>query len=151
MIQVLEALVQTIKLLQGFEGCRLQAYKCPAGIWTIGWGETQGVKEGDVWTQEQADARLRQRAASFMFAALTKCPALFREPEHRLAACASLAYNIGTGAFGVSSVCRFTKRGDINAAADAFLLWNKAGGRVLKGLVVRRGIERTHYLHGAAK
>lgn len=56
MIAALDALVLAIKLIMGFEGCRLIAYKCPAGIWTIGWGETLGVKEGDIWTQDQADS-----------------------------------------------------------------------------------------------
>ena len=149
MTAALDALVLAIKLIMGFEGCRLSAYKCPAGIWTIGWGETLGVKEGDVWTQDQADARLRERVGQFMLAVLQKCPQLHAESPERLAACTSLAYNIGTGAFGVSSICRKTKRQDYAGAADSFLLWNKAGGRVLRGLVLRRQAERAVYLsHG---
>lgn len=149
MTAALDALVLAIKLIMGFEGCRLTAYKCPAGIWTIGWGETLGVKEGDVWTQEQADARLRQRVGQFMLAVLQKCPRLHVEPHELLSACTSLAYNIGTGAFGVSSVCRKTKWQDYAGAADSFLLWNKAAGRVLKGLTLRRQYERKVYLAGA--
>jgi lysozyme len=146
MINALNALVSSIKLIQGFEGCRLAAYKCPAGVWTIGWGETLGVKDGDVWTQDQADARLRERVGQFMLSTLAKCPPLYFEPEHRVVACTSLAYNIGVGAFGASSVCRKTKRRDFSGAADSFLLWNKAGGRVLRGLTLRRQVERLRYL-----
>lgn len=142
----LDALVLATKLIMGFEGCRLTAYKCPAGIWTIGWGETLAVKEGDEWTQERADAVLRERVGQFMMAVLKRCPQLHLEPPGLLAACTSLAYNIGTGAFGASSVCRKTGRREYAGAAESFLLWNKAGGRVLRGLTLRREAERLKYL-----
>lgn len=144
---ILDALVEAIKLIKGFEGCRLKAYKCPAGIWTIGWGETLGVKEGDVWTQEHADAVLRERVGQFMLATLKRCPQLHIEPPVRLSACTSLSYNIGVGAFGASSVCRKTGRRDYDGAANSFLLWNKAGGRELRGLTLRRQAERLKYLN----
>jgi lysozyme len=51
----MSALEILIKLIKDSEGCKLKAYKCPAGIWTIGYGQTKGVKEGMVWTQQQAD------------------------------------------------------------------------------------------------
>lgn len=146
MITTLDALVEAVKLIRGFEGCKLTAYRCPAGVWTIGWGETLGVKEGDQWTQEQADGVLRQRVGQFMLATLKRCPQLHVEPYGRLSACTSLAYNIGVGAFGASSVCRKTNRREIAGAADSFLLWNKAGGRVLRGLTRRRVAERVTYL-----
>lgn len=146
MIKTLDALVEAIKLIKGFEGCKLTAYQCPAGIWTIGWGETLGVKEGDTWTQQQADAVLRQRVGQFMLATLKRCPKLHIEPPERLAACTSLAYNIGVGAFGACSVSRKTARQDYPGAANSFLLWNKGGGRVLRGLTLRRQAERRAYL-----
>lgn len=136
----------TVEMVKQFEGCRLAAYRCPAGVWTIGWGETLGVKEGDVWTQEQADEELRRRVAQFLFATLKRCPQLLTEADERLAACTSLAYNIGVGAFGASSVRRKTARYDYQGGADAFLLWNKAAGRVLRGLTLRRQAERLRYL-----
>lgn len=117
--------------------------------WTIGWGETAGVQEGDVWTQEQADARLRQRVARFVLEVRRRCPQLLLEPDGRSAACASLAYNIGIGAFAASSVCRCTRRGEYQRAADAFLLWDKAGGRRMAGLQRRREAERAAYLEAA--
>lgn len=114
--------------------------------WTIGWGETAGVQEGDVWTQAQADTRLRQRVAQFLTAVYKRCPQLFLEPDDRVAACTSLAYNIGIGAFAASSVCRSTRRVEYRRAADAILLWDKAGGRRMAGLHRRREAERASYL-----
>ena len=148
-----EALDKIIEMLKGFEHCRLIAYQDIVGVWTIGWGETLGVVQGMVWTQEQADERLRQRAWQFMLAVLTKCPQLHAEPSELLAACTSLGYNIGTGAFGASSVCRKTGRKDYAGAADSILLWNKARGRVVRGLTLRRQSERLIYRsgHGSAQ
>jgi lysozyme len=114
--------------------------------WTIGFGETAGVREGMWWTEEQAEARLLARVAGFAAGVLKRCPRLAQEPAGRLAACTSLAYNTGLAAFGVSSICRCTARLEYRQAGDAFLLWNKAGGRVMPGLTLRRGRERALYL-----
>ncbi|WP_093555885.1 lysozyme [Pseudoduganella namucuonensis] len=141
-----EALLAALALIRRFEGCRLRAYQDVAGVWTIGWGETLDVRPGMVWTRGEADARLLARVAEFMLAVLRRCPALHLEPPPRLAACTSLAYNIGVGAFGASSVCRRLMNGDGAGAADGFLLWNKAGGRVVAGLARRREAERALYL-----
>src|SRR5213595_2789550 len=129
----LDALALALPLVKAAEGCRLRAYLCPAGIPTCGWGETAGVQLGDVWTQQQADARLQLRLAQCMAGVLKRCPQLHLEPPGRLAACISLSYNIGLGAFGASQICRATRRCEYQRAADAFLLWNKAGARVLAG------------------
>jgi lysozyme len=114
--------------------------------WTIGYGETQGVVEGMVWTQEQADERVRLRVAGFASGVLKRCPQLASEPPQRLAACTSLAYNIGLGAFAASSVRSRTQRREYQAAGDAFLNWRTAGGVVMPGLVARRERERLLYL-----
>jgi lysozyme len=140
------ALPIAIDIIKRFEGCKLHAYRCPAGIWTCGWGETEGITPGTVWTQEHADAILGLRVRQFMMAVLRWCPALARLNPEKLAACTSLAYNIGVGAFRVSSVCRLTGRGEYGRAANSFLLWNKGGGRVLLGLTRRRQAERNLYL-----
>lgn len=116
--------------------------------WTIGYGETQGVTEGMWWTEEQSELRLIRRVTGFATGVLKRCPQLHLEPPGRLAACISLAYNIGLGAFGASSVCRKTVRRDYIGAADSFPLWNKAQGRALAGLTIRRGLERVMYLTG---
>ena len=143
------------------EGCRLKAYPDPVwnGIkrtpenyvywgkpWTIGWGETLGITEGMEWTQQKADTVLQGRVAAFMVGVLARCPQLHLEPPGRLAACTSLAYNIGLGAFFASSVRSRTMRCEFDTAADAFLLWNKAGGKVMRGLILRRQRERGIYI-----
>lgn len=114
--------------------------------WTNGYGETEGVKEGDVWTIQYAELRLRHKLALFLAQVYARCPALYLLEPDRATACTSLAYNIGLGAFGASTVCRATMRGELDAAANAFTLWNKARGRVLPGLVARRAMERLIYL-----
>jgi lysozyme len=144
-----EAFEELLRAIKRFEGCRLRAYRCPAGIWTIGYGETLGVKEGDVWTQEQAEKRLRVRVGQFLMAVLKRCPRLHLEPPERWIACVDMAYNVGVGAFGASSVCRKTNRGEFDQAAESFLLWNKGGGRVLKGLTLRCQYRRKTYLQAA--
>lgn len=140
------ALQLALDLIRRFEGCRLRAYQDLVGVWTIGWGETLGVAPGMVWSQRQADTELEQRVAQFLLSVFKRCPALYLEPPPRAAACTSLAYNIGLGAFGASSVCRKTMAQDLAGAADSFLLWDKAGGRRVAGLTRRRGAERALYL-----
>lgn len=133
-----DILVFSNPYIKSFEGFSSKSYKDIAGIWTIGYGETLGVVEGMVWTEEEATERLNIRLAYFLKGVYLKCPQLFLEPPERVAACISLAYNIGLGAFGASSVCRYTKLREYDKAAKSFLLWNKAGGRAVKGLTLRR-------------
>lgn len=140
------ALDLLVTLIKHFEGCRLQAYQDVRGVWTIGWGETLGVKAGMVWTQDQADAVLRMRVAQFLLGVYKRAPMLWLEPPERAAACGSLAYNIGLGAFNASTVKRKTNEGEWEGAAKAFLLWNKSGGRVINGLTIRRRRESAVYL-----
>lgn len=145
-IMFVSAFDKAIEIIKEFEGCKLKAYRCPAGIWTIGWGETKGIKEGMIWTQEEADERLSFRVADFIGDVLVSCPQLKFETDNKLAACTSLAYNIGSDAFAKSTVCRLTNKKEYFRAADAFLWWNKANGKVLPGLLRRRKAERELYL-----
>jgi lysozyme len=132
-------------LIKRFEGCKLKAYKCPANVWTIGYGNTfyedgMKVKEGDVITQQRAE-----ELAKFIIDQFAVVIAPFiKQPltENQFSACVSLAYNIGTGGFKRSSVF---KKLNVNpqdpTIADSFRLWNKGGGKVLRGLVNRREAE----------
>lgn len=142
-----------IELLKRWEGCRLKAYQDSVGVWTIGYGLTTAaglvdVKPGMVITQQQAD--------DYLVAALVKYEAavmkvLKRAPNsNQFSAMVSLCYNIGPGAFAKSSVARLFNEGNVQGAADAFRMWNKAGGKVLAGLVNRREAERSLFLAGAA-
>lgn len=130
-------------LIKEFEGCRLKAYKCPAGVWTIGYGWTPGVKPGQVWTQEQAEEMLAKGVKPYAATVAKTCP---HASQNQFDAMVSLCYNIGPGNFIKSSVARLHNQGNFNAAADAFLKWNKGGGKVLAGLDRRRRAERKLYL-----
>lgn len=133
------------ELLKRFEGCRLKSYKCPSAVWTIGYGNTfyedgTKVKEGDVITQARAE-QLAQNIVD-KFAASIRPMILQPLNENQFSACVSLAYNIGIGGFKKSSVL---KKLNVNpndpTIANSFLLWNKGGGVILKGLVRRRNAE----------
>jgi lysozyme len=136
-------------LLKKFEGCVLKAYKCPAGVWTIGFGNTfyedgTKVKEGDVITQQRADELAKYIVEQFA----SSIRAMIKQPlnENQFSACVSLAYNIGTGGFKKSSVLRKLNVNPTDPTiADSFRLWNKGGGVVLKGLVRRREAEIALY------
>lgn len=132
------------RLVAEFEGFSGRAYQCPAGVWTIGYGFTAGVQPGDTITREQAEARLDRELAEFGagVARLLTRPAT----PNQFGAMASLAFNVGLAAFARSSVLRLHNAGDFEAAARAFHLWNRAGGRVLRGLVRRRAAEAALYL-----
>lgn len=129
-------------------GPALKAYKCPAGVWTLGLGETDGIKPGMTCTADQAwdmllrDLKTRTQAVQ----ALLTIPA----NDNQLGALVSLTYNIGLEAFRKSSVLRLHNLGDFAAAARAFDLWNKAkvNGKlvVLAGLTARRKAEGALYL-----
>ena len=133
-----------LQLLKEFEGFRSNAYLCPAGVPTIGFGFTLGVKLGDKITKAQAEKRLKQELRAYEDAVLKACSI---EPnENELAAMTCLAWNIGISGFQKSSVIKAHNRGDHQAAARAFSLWNKAGGVVYAGLTRRRAAEAALYL-----
>lgn len=140
----------TIDLIKKWEGFEAKAYKDAVGIWTIGYGTTAraGVgidpKPGMTITEQEAEWYLEKAVSKF---AATISPAITAKAnENEFGAFVSLAYNIGPGAFKKSSALRHFNAGDKTRAADAFLLWNKAGGKVLQGLVNRRKEERTLFL-----
>lgn len=114
--------------------------------WTCGYGETEGVKCGDIWTQEQADEALEREVKKFIEGVLKACPQLKQESQERVAACVSFAYNIGASAFSKSGVCKKTQEKCYGSAAESFMQWTKAKGVELPGLVKRRQIERDMYL-----
>ena len=130
------------------EGCRLKAYRCPAGVPTLARGRTRGVKMGDTCTQEQADAWFVEDLTEFTDGVQR---ALKRDAsENELGALVSLAYNIGLAGFARSTVLKKHNEGDRQSAARAFGLWNKAriNGvlQVVDGLTSRRAREAALYL-----
>ena len=128
-----------ISLIKRFEGCSLKPYYCPAGVLTIGWGATgQGINNNVVWTQEEADARLRIDASKFLVGTKKLIPHI---SGNRLVACADFAYNLGLGSLKNSTLRRKILLNDYDGAIVQFMRWNKAGGKVLKGLDLRRRAE----------
>lgn len=136
-------------LIKSFEGCSLKAYKCPAGVWTIGWGTTEpinGVKphEGMVITQQQADDLLVKNLKSYENAVNEYVT--YSINQNKFDALVSFAYNCGNGALKTSTLLKKLNSGDIQGAANEFLRWNKANGKVLNGLTRRRQAERKLFL-----
>lgn len=137
-----------VELIAGYEDCALTAYLCPAGVPTIGWGETNEVDLSMRWTKEQADKKFFEEIYTFTENVRVLCTAHTR-PE-QLGAFVSLAYNIGLGNFKNTTVLKAHNEGRIDAAARAFTLWNKArvDGKLteLRGLTARRLAESALYM-----
>ena len=137
-----------IELIKQFEGKRNRAYRDVGGVLTIGYGHTGvDVKPFSNWTDEQCEAALKRDLARFeegVSMLLGDTPTT----QHKADAMVSLCYNIGISAFGRSTVLRKHKEGDKEAAANAFLMWNKVKGAVIAGLTRRRIAERDLYLSG---
>ena len=136
------ALVVSAAALVGIathEGYRGEAYKDATGIPTIGYGETAGVKMGDKTTPERALVQLLESTEKHADA-IRSC---IRVPlyQHEFDAYVSLAYNIGTGAFCRSTLVKKLNAGDYSGACSEIKRWNRAGGKVLPGLITRREAE----------
>lgn len=132
-----------LDIIKESEGLRLKAYRCPANVLTIGYGSTgPHVREGLVITEAQADELLRSDLRRFEDAVAEAAP---DATDNQFAAMVSLAFNVGEAAFLRSTVLREHRAGNHRAAADAFAMWNKAGGRELPGLTKRRAKEAALY------
>lgn len=127
-----------VSLIKSFEGCRLKSYKCPAGVWTIGFGHTAGVKEGDTITQEQADEYLRNDLAKYEKAVLNY-DGIYHFNQNQFDALVSFTYNCGAG--NLKNLTQNGKRTLAQISAK-LPLYNKAGGVVLRGLQRRRAAEK---------
>ncbi len=146
-----------LNLIKEFEGCRLEAYLCPAGKWTIGTGATyykngEKVKEGDKITQEEADDLLKwmieNKYEPGVKMLLGETYAII--PELSRDALTSFAFNCGTAALGKSTLLKRIKenKNDFIKIKGEFDKWVKGGGKVLPGLVKRRKAEFELYLEG---
>lgn len=140
-----------IDLIKKFEGCRLTAYKCPAGIWTIGWGTTNAdkevieavlgkgarVKDGLKITQKQANTLLKKSVAKKYDAKVNKYQAKYKFNQNQFDALVSFAYNVGSIDTLVQNGARTIKQ-----ISEKILAYNKAGGKELAGLTRRRKAEK---------
>lgn len=132
-----------IDLIKKFEGCRLTAYKCAAGVWTIGFGHTNGVKAGQKITNAQAELFLKEDLKKFEDK-VNKYNKKYGWSQCEFDALVSFAFNLG-------SIDQLTANGTRSRSviADKILLYNKAGGKVLTGLTTRRKAERELFLSKA--
>lgn len=140
-------LSQSIKSkIKAWEGCRLTAYRCPAGVMTIGYGHTGAdVFPGKRITQAEADALFEADIKKFADGVSAKLRGA-RINNNQFDALVSLAYNIGIGAFQKSTLFKkvMADPADPTIRAD-FAKWVRGGGKVLPGLVKRRTAEANHY------
>ena len=128
-----------LALIKQFEGCRLTAYKCAAGVWTIGYGHTAGVHSGMTITQAQADAYLLEDVAKFEKYVNNSAyvPVTDKLNQNQFDALVSFAFNCGAG--NLKTLCAGRTIAQIGAKITAY---NKAGGKVLAGLTKRRKAEQ---------
>jgi lysozyme len=137
-----------VALVGAWEGVRTVAYKDIVGIPTVCFGETRGVKMGDRYTMDECKAMLGDALIEFetgMRACLKQPDAI---PDKPYTAFLSLSYNIGTKAFCGSTVARRANSGDLRGACNAIPAWNRAGGKIVRGLVARRADEQKLCLEG---
>ena len=138
-----------IELVKEREGFRAKAYKCPAGIWTIGYGETKGVKPSDVISEPEAARRLKLRLDEFAKDVLSLLK--INPTQSQLDALTSFAYNLGIGALQSSTLLKKHNDGEFTVAQCEFLKWDKAKNpktgkkEPLPGLTKRRRLEAALY------
>lgn len=133
-----------IELVKQFEGCKLTAYVCPAGVLTIGYGSTgPHVKAGMKIDGAQANTLLLKDLERFEAGVnrLSK-----KHTQGQFDALVSFAFNLGLGNLDKSTLLKLHNDGKHKEAADQFKRWNKAGGKVLAGLTRRREAEASLYM-----
>jgi len=128
-----------VELIRHFEGCRFDAYLCPAGVWTIGYGHTADVKEGDSIDQEAAEAFLIEDLEKFEQAVtrLVEVPLT----QQQFDALVSWTFNLGAGNLAESTLLRKLNNYQYAEVPEQMMRWVRAGGKVLEGLVRRRAAE----------
>ena len=128
-----------LDLIKQFESLQLKAYKCSANVWTIGYGHTKNVKEGDCISQDQANCFLMQDLYSVERAIIRLVKVKIN--QNQFDALCSLIFNIGISAFNKSTLLAKLNNGDYVGAAEQFRRWNKVNNVVMAGLVRRRQAE----------
>ena len=128
-----------LSLIKRFEGCELQAYKCAAGVWTIGYGSTKGVKEGDTISQEEADKLLLHEMEEYE-GYINDMVTVDLE-QNQFDAMVSWVFNLGPANLKASTLLKVLNAKDYEGVPAQIKRWNKAGGKVLQGLIRRREAE----------
>ena len=136
-----------LNLIKKYEGLRLEAYKCPSGIWTIGYGHTNGVTQGMKISHEQADIFLRSDVANSE-KYVNQYDAIYHFTQNQYDALVSFTYNCGAG--NLKKLVNGGQR-TIAEISNAMPNYNKGGGKVLNGLVKRRADEKAMFDRGTSK
>lgn len=140
---------KAIDLLHHFESCVLEAYICPAKVWTIGWGNTryedgQPVKQGDKITQQRADELFLNILRKFEYGVVDSIRS--KVNENQFSALVSFTYNVGIGNLRESTLRKLVNANPNDPEIRTqFMRWNKGGGQVLNGLTRRRQAEADLY------
>jgi lysozyme len=138
-----KALDVLLALVKRFEGLRLHAYLCPAGVQSIGYGSTgPDIKLGMSWTAEQAEQRMQSDAQVYLHGTAALCPPA---RDERLGALADFSYNLGLTRLKASTLRKRVLACDWPGAAAELQKWTRGGGRVLPGLVARRAAEASYF------
>ncbi|MBA1345995.1 lysozyme [Rhizobium sp. WYCCWR 11146] len=136
-------------LIKPWEGLSLKSYPDIVGVWTACYGETLGIRPGMKFTKAECEDKLLTRVTNDYYRPLTQCIVDFdRKPVEWQAAAISVTYNIGVGAACKSSFARLARDGKIKESCQAMTAFNRAGGRVVQGLVNRRAAELKLCLRG---
>ena len=130
---------ECVNLVKFFEGFEAKAYLCPANVWTIGYGRTRNVKEGDMINELQAERDLLEELEEFGHQVLNTVQVPLKQNEFD--ALTSWTYNLGVGNLQSSTLLKKLNSGDKNSVPSEMLRWNKAAGKVLAGLTRRREAE----------
>lgn len=145
----MKASIDAYELIKQFEGLRLEAYLCPAGIWTIGYGHTSGVSPNSFITIQEADEYLHRDVAAIEMQ-LNKLNLSLRQCQWD--AIVSFVFNVGIGNFKASTLlAKIRINPDDNSIIDEFLRWVYANGKVMRGLQKRRLTEMKLYFSDKLK
>jgi lysozyme len=128
-----------LSIIKSFEGLEITAYKCPAGIWTIGYGHTKGVCQGDTCTEEEADLFLREDVKVAEDA--VNRHVTFPISENQFSSLVSFVFNIGGGNFARSTLLKVINAGMLDSAPEQFERWSRVNGLKIDGLARRRAAE----------
>lgn len=137
-----------LNLIKEFEGCKLTAYKCPAGVWTIGYGHTKDVKQGMKITSKQAEQLLVNDLKTYE--SYVSKYVKVKLNQNQFDALVSFTFNCGGGALKSSTLLKKLNKGYYTGAANELLRWNKANGKILAGLTRRRKAEKALFLKESA-
>jgi lysozyme len=132
-----------LELTKHFEGLRLKAYLDGGGVPTIGYGHTNKVKMGDVWTAQTAEQMLRVDVADSEYAVNRLVKVEINQDQFD--ALVDFVFNLGEHAFETSTLLRKLNAGDVKGASAEFPRWNKDNGVVVKGLTARRVAEQAMF------